>query len=203
MAFRSQTREIQGVRFGRPEALVVALYVRDALGLGLGRFGASARRLEPRVPVMAHRGKDPEVQGQWQEWWTALLRDTAPAVRRHSSVDYMGALTGKEALREAAEPLLREGREWFVAHRRHWEGTQVPDSRQAIAERIARDELGRRRRAMGTLLFLPLPLQGQLGYGLGGASWLVTESLVADLPAFEVWLDVQMHVLRGMPRTRA
>ena len=195
MSFRFPPSEDIGVLFGRPEALAVALYVRDALGLPLTRFGATARRLEPRVTAKK-AADDPAIPGQWGQWWRELLHETVPAVRENTSVDYFGALSEKEALREAAEPLLQPAREWFVAHRRPHDLVRRPGSTRALVEGIARDELGRRRRtALGKLLFLPLPLEGASGYGVGRGSWIVTEALVADFPAFESWLHVQMRFL--------
>lgn len=195
MSFRSLPPEDVRVLFGRPEALVVALYVRDALRLPVARFGATARRLNPRVTARLD-ADNPAVAQQWGEWWRALLHETVPAVRGNTSVDYYGALSEKEALREASEPLLQEAREWFVAHRRPHDLVRGAGSAGALAERIARDELGRRRRAaLGKLLFLPLPLEGLSGYGVEHGSWIVTDALVADLPAFASWLRVQMRFL--------
>lgn len=196
MPFRSNPAEDVRVLFGRPQALVVALYVRDALGLSLTRFGATARRLEPRVAAKPDRLDDPEVSGQWGEWWRVLLHEAVPAARGNASVDCYGALSGRDALRAAAVPLLQEAREWFLAHHRPHDLVRRPGPVRATVERIVNEELGRRRRtALGKLLFLPLPLEGVMGYGVGRGSWMVTEALVADLPLFESWLHVQMRFI--------
>lgn len=195
MWFRQERSESTASGFMRPEALVIALYVRDVLGLAPVPLGAVPERLAPAVRTVIGGSYGPAVARQWNEWWGDVLRYTVSAAGR-APVDYYGPLFGREDLREAAEPLLRDGHRWFIANRKPWEHVRPEDFPPSVAERIATEVLGRRRRRLlGNLMFLTLPLEGQSGRAVGRGAWLLSDALIADLPALEAWLRGQAQAL--------
>jgi hypothetical protein len=105
------------VTFFEPQALSIALYVRDRLGLDVALGGSPGSRLVPAVRadgVLLGEGDRGEISAQWSSWWIGLF-GAAVLRKEPGPIDYFGPLVHEPHLCQVAEPLLRDAIGWVAA----------------------------------------------------------------------------------------
>jgi hypothetical protein len=186
------------VGFLEPEALNIALYVRDALGLD-PETSPRMPRLDPPVAALTAVTGQRNLEHQWARWWSQLMGLTQLSVDgTFVPIDYFGQLDGEDQLQPAAEPLLHRAKAW---HLRQLDAVSTagpsrdPASDCFLPRRVsgaARSILSRRtRQRLTTFRFLVLPVAGQHGWRLREGRYLVSKPLLHDAEAFEDWLRGQ------------
>lgn len=182
--------------FFEPQALGIALYIRDRLGLDPGLGGSPDSRITPSIVAERHLlGSDHnDVSAQWSSWWTALFG--AAVLRRvPGPIDYYGPLVREPDLGRIAEPLLREAIGWVEAqadaNRGEWGDLTSPTFRPRLVQDLLR---GARPRLRGELhiVFLVLPVAGKTGWRIGPRFFGVSKGLLHDLAEFKKWFAGQI-----------
>lgn len=80
--------------FFEPQALSIALYVRDRLGLDVALGGSPGSRLVPAVnpdAVPLGESNRDEISAQWSSWWIGLFGATVLR-KQPGPIDYFGPL---------------------------------------------------------------------------------------------------------------
>lgn len=183
--------------FFEPQALSIALYVRDRLGLDVALGGSPGSRLVPAVSadeVPLWEGDRGEISTQWSSWWIGLFG--AAVLRKNPGpIDYFGPLVHETDLGEIAEPLLRDAIGWVAAqadsNRGEWGDLRSPTFRpRLIQELVAKARP--RVRGKHSIRFLILPVEERTGWRIGPSFFAVSKPLLHDLTAFMQWFTAQI-----------
>jgi hypothetical protein len=187
------------VNFFEPEPLIVALFVRDALGLDSGQD-----QLLPRLdPAVTGRdfSSDPDeherAAKQWSSWWSEILGLVLQSVDGvYVPVDYASLLASRPELLRLAGPVLDEAAAWFRGQLDVVGGWKDPHSDRFLPFRVmalVKALLRRRdRHQFSRTVFLVLPLSGEVGWRAAPARYVVSKYLVRDDKLFEKWLAEQL-----------
>jgi hypothetical protein len=182
--------------FFEPQALGIALYIRDRLGLDPGLGGSPGCRIAPAIApeeqlVTADRD---EVSAQWSSWWTTIF---GAAVLRGvpGPIDYYGPLVHEPELGRVAETLLRDAIGWVAAqadgNRGEWGGLNSPTFRPWVVQELVQEARPRLRGAH-SIVFLVLPVECKTGWRIGASFFGITKPLLHDLTAFRKWFAQQI-----------
>ncbi|QHK22525.1 hypothetical protein GU243_23440 (plasmid) [Pseudarthrobacter psychrotolerans] len=183
--------------FFEPQALSVALYVRDRLGLDVALGGSPGSRLVPAVSadwVGLEEGNHAEISAQWSSWWTGLF-GAAVLRKEPGPIDYFGPLVHEPDLGHIAEPLLRDAIGWVAAqadsNRGEWGDLRSPTFRPRLTKELVA-KARPRVRGKQSILFLILPVQERTGWRIGASFFAVSKPLLHDLSAFRQWFAAQI-----------
>jgi hypothetical protein len=173
----------------QPLHLVLALYVRDAAGLGsVGDPLLPA--LDPRVPRADLPPVDVETaREQWARWWRQCWLRDEPMILRELGQPGLPAFEKAPALQELLRHLLEPAGRWSSERdEEHFDdlvGQTHLSSTDPLGNVVRHRErqLGRRARPF-RLTITELPLAGKAGWRLSPEAVVVTRDLVRDRDAF-------------------
>jgi len=187
------------VHFFEPEPLIVALFVRDALGLDSGQ-DRLLLRLDPAVTAHESPSNPDEqerVAKQWSSWWSEILGLVLRSMGGvYVPVGYVPLLDSRPELLKLVGPLLDEAAEWYRGQLDVIGGGKDPRSDRFLPFQVmvlVKALLRRRdRHQFSYTAFMVLPLSGGVGWKAGPAEYIVSKSLVRDDKAFEEWFAAQL-----------
>jgi hypothetical protein len=176
------------IRHGQPLHLVLALYVRDAAGLGpvgnplLPPLDPPVRRAD--LPPM-----DLEVaREQWGRWWRRCWSQDEPKILMELNEPGLPGFDDAPELQELLRRLLEPAGEWRSEGDEEVdamvERTRTPSDDGLSALVRDRERQLRRRARPFRLVITELPLAGRAGWRLGPEAVVVTRDLVRDPAAF-------------------
>lgn len=175
--------------------VLVALYVRQVLGIRSPEELPALRRIPPTAPLERTDAAQATLERQWRAYWAMTVEPQAhPSPVSLELVDgFDGLVTlpveGADALREAIAPFADEATDYArTAHRRYSrEAAARPGvSYRAYASAIAAHErlVGRRAHSFElNVQILPLAQRGV--WWIGSLTVAVTDGLRGDVAAFD------------------
>jgi hypothetical protein len=177
------------ISHGQPLHLVLALFVRDAAGLG----DAGDPLLPPLDPPVSVRPLPPidmkAARQQWAAWWSQCWSQDQQLILQQISQPGLPTFRGVPELRQLLLQLLDEAGEWSSA--RHDEDFRAMVQRceggsgDDLGDLVRRRERELRRRARPFRLSITeLPVAGKSGWRLSPEDLVVTVDLVRDREAF-------------------
>jgi hypothetical protein len=188
---------------GMPQALMTALYLRDAAGLEV-RAATVVPPLEPRVDLDAGLAlyATEDAASDWVDWWESFL-DPHPEVSGVPQVllaplfelELSGDLRRLiEAGHDDAQSWLHERAHEYVQRR-----IREPHSNRILITLVTREvekRLGRRA-APFRLRVSVLPVEGEWGRRVRSGHVLVSNHLRADVEAFRAFIEPVIEDLAG------
>jgi hypothetical protein len=177
------------ISHGQPLHLVLALFVRDAAGLG-AVGDPLLPPLNPPVPVQPLPPFDMDAARQeWAQWWRQCWSQDQRVTLMQLNEPGLPAFRGVPALQHLLLQLHDEAGRW--SSQRHEEDFDSMVERCETGSGIDLGDLVRRReRQLGRrarpfrLSITELPLAGKSGWRLGPEDIVVTASLARDRTAF-------------------
>lgn len=183
--------------FFEPQALSIALYIRDRLGLDVALGGSPDSRLLPAVSadrILLAEGKRDEISAQWSSWWIGLF-GAAVLRKEPGPIDYFGPLVHQPDLGYLAEPLLRDAIDWVAAqagsNRGEWGDLRSPTFRPRLVQDLV-VKTRPRVRGRHSIRFLVLPVEERVGWRIGASFFAISKPLLHDLTAFRQWFAAQI-----------
>lgn len=181
------------IRHGEPLHLVLALYVRDAAGLGpVGDPLLPA--LDPLVPRADLPPMDLDAaREQWARWWRRCWSQHEWTIVKELSQPDLSGFDDAPELQQLLRRLLKQAGEWSSErHDEHFdamvERTRGPSDDGVYNLVRDRERQLRRRARPFRLSITELPLAGKAGWRLGPDAVVVTRDLVRDRAAFVAFI---------------
>lgn len=184
------------ITVGELEALSVALYLRDALGLRLHSDPEIPSITPPPANAFPHFDQRMHhTTIQWNAWWVGLLNQASTPsgmgqLARISS-NRLPGLDDKPDLDRAVEPIHTAAREWAAARRNEYLTIRRTSNTAGIEQDVlAHLCLPRRRHGEpAAIRIIVLPVSGMHGWCLGPGQLLVTQHLISQSSAYRSWLQ--------------
>lgn len=171
-----------------PQALVIALFVRDIAALAPG-LDLMIPHLYPVVPRSASVSRAAAASTQWARWWDELLRNEIDLAEPTCPNVGLGADQGE--LQRLVTSHFDDARQWSQDRKREFAHLLTQSGRSPVELDVVRQVERRLRRVAQPfhLRIMEIPVDGLHGWRLRRDRALISRALLVDVRAYRIWLE--------------